>query len=594
MSAPRRTVLAVLLVLCAPASASGHGVGQEPQAGWFDARSLFPTVVEAAAQTSAFEGPVARASCGPDSLPETGTQGRVALSERVSGRSAKGYRCNLEQVGQWQGPGATWVSASYRHCAYVGTRFGPQAPGVQVLDVRDPARPRLVGRLRTPGMLGTWETLKVNEQRGLLAAAFAGGPGGSGAGAFEVYDLGDDCTKPRLLSSLDGPGVPRPANLFAHEGGWSPDGRTYWLASGYLGYLSAIDVADPARPKVLGTWQPSTGNHGFGFSPDGRRMYIALQGNLTGVQPLDDVVQPNGVQVLDVAEVQSRRPLPQVRQLGRLQWSDGTAGQHAIPVSYGGRPHIVFVDEMRSGAARIIDVSNERQPRVVSKLKLEIQMPEHAADRATDTPDTDVFGYDAHYCGVDRPTDPTALACGYFVSGVRVFDIRAPDAPREIAYFNPPAQATRSSSDLPGSEHAGTVGTDMRTDWCSSPPRFVGDQLWVTCQDSGFFVLRLANGIYPLPVGQPATLGLPSERRCTSRRRFVIRLPGGLRSARVTVNGRQVKVLRGERLRALVDLRGLPRGVVRVRIAARTRRGRRLVQERVYRTCRPRAATKGR
>jgi hypothetical protein len=94
-----------------------------------------------------------------------------------------------------------------------------------------------------------------------------------------------------------------------------------------------------------------------------------------------------------------------------------------------------------------------------------------------------------------------------------------------------------------------------------------------------------------------ASLGLPSTRRCASRRRFTIRLraPRGqrLRSARVQVNGRRVRVLRGRRLRARIDLRGL-RGTVRVRIVARTRSGRRIVNERRYRTCVAKRPRRGR
>jgi hypothetical protein len=168
---------------------------------------------------------------------------------------------------------------------------------------------------------------------------------------------------------------------------------------------------------------------------------------------------------------------------------------------------------------------------------------------------------------------------------VRVFDIRTPRAPRELAYFNPPGQAGKADS-LRASEHAATNG-DLTTDWCSSPPRFVGDELWVTCQDNGFMALAFTNGAFPLPAGTATNLGLPSTRRCASRRRFTIRLRRGLRSARVAVNGRSVRVLTGRRLRATLNLRGLPRGTVRVRIAGRTRAGRRVADERVYHTCVP-------
>jgi LPXTG-motif cell wall-anchored protein len=99
------------------------------------------------------------------------------------------------------------------------------------------------------------------------------------------------------------------------------------------------------------------------------------------------------------------------------------------------------------------------------------------------------------------------VACGYFESGVRVFDIRDPLAPQEVAYFNPPAQVGKAEQ-LAGSEHASGIiaEEDLSADWCSSPPRFVApDQLWVTCQDNGFMVLRFTNGAYPLAAAPPVT-----------------------------------------------------------------------------------------
>ena len=84
---------------------------------------------------------------------------------------------------------------------------------------------------------------------------------------------------------------------------------------------------------------------------------------------------------------------------------------------------------------------------------------------------------------------------------------------------------------------------------------------------------------------------LPTSRRCLSRRRFEIRVKRGrgkarLRSAKVTVDGRRVKVRRrGGRLRAVVDLRGRKKQRVKVRIVARTRGGKILRDTRTYRTC---------
>ena len=92
--------------------------------------------------------------------------------------------------------------------------------------------------------------------------------------------------------------------------------------------------------------------------------------------------------------------------------------------------------------------------------------------------------------------------------------------------------------------------------------------------------------------GPGASAGvLPTSRRCLSRRRFEIRVKRGrgkarLRSARVTVDGRRVKVRRrAGRLRAVVDLRGRKKQRVKVKIVARTRGGKVLRETRTYRTC---------
>jgi predicted acyl esterase len=93
----------------------------------------------------------------------------------------------------------------------------------------------------------------------------------------------------------------------------------------------------------------------------------------------------------------------------------------------------------------------------------------------------------------------------------------------------------------------------------------------------------------PKVVAGSASASLPSSRSCKSRRSFTIRLrqPRGdaLKSAVVTVNGKRVKTLRGKRLRAKVNLRGLPRKTVRVTVTAKTRKGRTLRSTRTYRTC---------
>jgi hypothetical protein len=87
---------------------------------------------------------------------------------------------------------------------------------------------------------------------------------------------------------------------------------------------------------------------------------------------------------------------------------------------------------------------------------------------------------------------------------------------------------------------------------------------------------------------------LPSNRKCASRRKFRIRIrqPGGIKiqTALVFVNGKKVRVLtrqvfQQKRKVAAVNLRGLPRGVFKVRIVVLTTEGTTLRGTRTYRTC---------
>jgi hypothetical protein len=95
----------------------------------------------------------------------------------------------------------------------------------------------------------------------------------------------------------------------------------------------------------------------------------------------------------------------------------------------------------------------------------------------------------------------------------------------------------------------------------------------------------------PTPTFQ-RVVGLPKEtRKCRSRRNFRIRLRAPkadpLVRATVHVNGKRVKVLSGSRVTAPVDLRGLPKGRYKVKIAATTTSGRVIQGTRRYRTCAP-------
>jgi hypothetical protein len=482
--------------------------------------------VNAFAPGASMVGPnatVPAAHCGAGSIPEHGVQGEVPLKDRKSGRSQLGYRCNLVLLGQHQGQGAGWQNAWYGHCDYYDTKTGSdpskfpngngngqKSRGVQVIDVAKPARPKLTSHLDTPAMDGPWESLKVNQRRGLLAGVGGFGSDGSGPLYFDVYDVKHDCARPRLLAS-----VPVDAPI-GHEGNWATDGMTYYGSATYNGTVTAIDVSNPRAPRPITIVKTGVLNHGVSTSDDGKTLYVAT--------PIGFGANENGLEIYDVSSIQSRSPAPVATRIGGIYWSDGSTAQVPIPIAYGKHHYILFVDEGGAdpskppqentlnltgpaGAARIIDIADPANPKIVSVLRLAIQTPKYSSRNAAEVAGNGSFGYEAHYCAVDREFNPTAVACGYFQSGIRVFDIRDPFHPREIAYFNPPAQV-KMHGKLPGSEHDGGPNNsqppNMTADWCSSQIRFFHArdgswELWAQCQDNGFMTLKFTNHTYPLP-----------------------------------------------------------------------------------------------
>jgi hypothetical protein len=361
-------------------------------------------------------------------------------------------------------------------------------------------------------MLDPHESLKVHQKRKLLAGVQEGEPG------FAIYDV-SDCRHPVLRASIElaGSGSDPFRTVQGHAGNFSPDGRTYYATQsfrGLRGIMPIIDVSDPANPKHLLNWQfPGDGRpHDLFFSKDGTRGYAAQPGQF-GTPVTGSSFGPNGLVILDLSDIQFRRPNPQIRVISTLFWIDGGQAQQALPVTIKGRPHLIFTDERgaggvggRAGAcargvpphgfARIIDISDETNPQIVAKLMLEVHDPANCPVILNDPPDR--YSYSSHYCGVDNVHNATLVACSFRESaGLRVFDIRDPFHPREIAYYKPPARRTEVR---PGSVfYRDCGGCDRTTDQLPSSIRFRKHRgethLWFTSQDNGFQIVRFTNGV---------------------------------------------------------------------------------------------------
>ncbi len=443
-----------------------------------------------------------KASCGPGSRPETGIQGRVSREEHESGRAAQGYSCNTELVGSYTIPNALgtvggfkverYVDAAGRECAYYDTTltfptnvFDMEA-GVNVMDMSDPTKPLLTERLLTPAMLTPHESLVVSQERGILAAVT--GNAALYPGIVDVYDISQDCRHPVLKSSA-------PVGFIGHESGMAPDGNTFYAASPGTPTITAVDISNPSVPRPIA--ELPYYSHGLSISNDGNRAYLAAVGLSGGVRAFGGPVLPDPNQdraliVLDVSEIQARVPNPQVREIARLAWTPMSIPQNAIPFTRDGKPYLLEIDEFARqgevGAARIIDIADEARPKIISNLRLSVHNPEHFAEIADD-PGADFLGqgYAGHYCNVPTRIDPAIAACSMIISGLRVFDIRDPHNPREIAYFNAPLNPRM----LPVPSEA--------SHYAMSSPAFAPErkEIWYSDVYSGFYVIRLTNDAWP-------------------------------------------------------------------------------------------------
>jgi hypothetical protein len=521
------------------------------------ALAVFPQRVDAATAAPAAPATTAsvtpKATCGAGAKPETDIQGRVPTSDYDDGRTKDGYQCNAEQVGHEGESGGfrvhRYVDAAGHECGYydttllVGTQvlLGPSA-GVAVLDMTDPSHPVRTTTLSTPAMLSPHESLNLNQKRGLLAA-IDGSPA-TAPGVVDIYDVSADCRAPVLRWS-------GPIGGAGHEATFAPDGNTLYTTATALRYVTALDVTNPSVPVPV--WISTDFMfHGMNVSDDGNRLYAADLGGGT-----------TGLTILDVSQVQQRVTNPQVPMVSHLTWGNVSIPQTDIPVTIGGHPFLVEVDEYSRGtstaadapvgAARMIDIADETAPAVVSEMRLDVNDPENRAGPEKDDPGAGdpAQGYAGHYCAVPQRADPGIVACSFIISGLRVFDIHDPYHPSEIAYFDPPSKdisdptakaavlssaaglnvcrlsvAAQQPSDPPppadvikSFPQAPFYGNTI-THWAMSAPTFVPErnEVWYADGMYGFYAVRLTNGVWspvaaapePTPSAPAATTSAPA------------------------------------------------------------------------------------
>jgi hypothetical protein len=428
---------------------------------------------------------------GPDDRPEVGLQGSLPQAMLDAG-PFQGQWCGLRQVGH-EPLGLRGSFGDVQligRCAYASMRdpsnLNLPTTGTSVIDMRVPAQPIWTQTLRTPAMQRAYSALEI--QKNIMVSAFKDfGPQGNNW--FDIYDISGDCLQPKHLATT----TTASGN---HDGWLTPDTNTYYGVP-FGGQtiqqnpnridLHVLDMADKANPKQLMNWNRlqlppevqartlATRNfHDVSTNDAGTRVYLALYGgnNALGGFPSDGSGRcANGLLVLDSSDIALRRPNPQLRYISFLSWCDqqldpdfgdgSTAASHATEyvIHENGKEYIVSTDESGAGLdgradricgssgqrtfGRLIDISDEKNPRVVSTFKPDINKPEHCEKMLTENINAGML----HYIGFDNRYKLRLVYYAAANQGIRVVDFRNPENPREVAYYKAPSVATTDAGE---------------------------------------------------------------------------------------------------------------------------------------------------
>lgn len=310
--------------------------------------------------------------------------------------------------------------------------------GTSIVDIRDPRRPRLVGRIPVGG---DTHAHKVQIQGDILLTNRELIPRRTGPhlAGLAVYDI-SNATAPREIAFWPCGG------LGVHRMTWW-DGPLAYVTAGDDGiegqFLVVLDLSDPAAPTEVGRWWMPGQKHDEAVAWDDtwrvKQHHAIVRDGLAYCSWWDE-----GLVVLDVNDPTA------IRKVGHLNLGhDVQRSTHTFCPLPGRDIAITTEERITPGCdgvapnARLVDIADPSKPFVLSTL------PVPAGDFCTRG---GRFG--PH--NVSEP-EPGALVDGntvyltYFNAGLRVFDVRDPVAPREIAHYvpdAPPGQETTQLNDV--------------------------------------------------------------------------------------------------------------------------------------------------
>lgn len=345
----------------------------------------------------------------------------------------------LRQAGFFDCPGGGQVVVD-NGIAYIGHMRAPH--GTSIVDVRDPKNPRLLAKLEVAG--GT-HSHKVRVSNGIMIVNHEVNRVDSSPipaewkGGIGIWDVSTP-TAPRELKRWEVSG-----GIGVHR--FDFDGRHIYMSptvDGYVGNIMMImDLKEPSRPEEVGRWwlpgQHTAGGEKATWDKTAHRIHHPLRmGNR-----LYTSCWLAGFAILDISD------MTKPKFVSGLDWSPPfTCPTHtALPLPYeiNGRRYLLVADEdvFRSETETaafmwMVDITDERNPVPVSSFQVE-----GIAGKPAPT-----------MTGCHQPCEKvlgTEIPFAWFAQGMRIIDIKNPQAPREVAWFMPdlqPGQSRVSSNDI--------------------------------------------------------------------------------------------------------------------------------------------------
>jgi hypothetical protein len=419
-------------------------------------------------------GGTSSALCGTDDVREPGIQGEVPAGATAN------YNCGVKLIGQLPISGNV---AGTGTCVYVRARgqgFSQNEGLVSVIDVSNPNKPVVVGAPLP--VLNSTETMRVvvTKERAILISGSS------------VYDI-SDCLHPKLAGEIKWPDTTLPGiarknfphdlrinragtQVYASFGVWVADITNLKDASSW----TVTDHRCELAAQIEGPWQevhrvtvkaerslcgdatraaPMGANYSLGSSPlqasllwpqvshspdfnaDDTRLYVGDQAG--GTTALWAPVPK--VRIIDI----TKSPFTIVGEVNGpghgLDWFRVGGRDYVMHSNEGGTTGIMGQPQRGDTCqqyprptalgwgfeAIISDVTDPAQAQNVSMTQLAINNPEFCDVRKASGRDPWLA-----YHLIDNPMNAKFAALNFGDAGLRIFDIRDPHKPSEVAYFN--------------------------------------------------------------------------------------------------------------------------------------------------------------